>query len=80
MDSVNVHQAKTNLSKLLERVEAGEEIIIARNGRPVARLTGLPKTKRAPGSRRGQIQMSDDFNDPLPKEIEDSFHESKLIP
>jgi prevent-host-death family protein len=80
MDSVNVHQAKTNLSKLLERVEAGEEIIIARNGRPVARLTGLPKEKRAPGSRKGQIWMSDDFDDPLPKEIEDSFYEGKLFP
>ena len=80
MESVNIHQAKTHLSRLLERVEAGEEIIIARNGRPIARLTGLGKPKRAPGSRKGQITIRDDFYDPLPKEIEDSFYESKLFP
>ncbi|HEX3244007.1 MAG TPA: type II toxin-antitoxin system Phd/YefM family antitoxin [Chloroflexota bacterium] len=80
MESVNVHEAKTHLSKLLERVEAGEEIIIARNGRPIARLTGLAKPKRAPGSLKGRITMRSDFNDPLPKEIEDSFYESKLFP
>jgi prevent-host-death family protein len=80
MESVNVHEAKTHLSRLLERVEAGEEIIIARNGRPIARLTSLEKPKRVPGSRKGQITMREDFNDPLPKEIEDSFYESKLFP
>jgi prevent-host-death family protein len=80
MESVNIHEAKTNLSRLLERVEAGEEIIIARNGRPVARLTAVATPKRAPGSLKGQITMRSDFNDPLPNEIEDSFYESKVFP
>ena len=80
MESVKVHQAKSQLSKLLERVEAGEEIVIARNGRPVARLIGVSKPKRAPGSRKGEITMRADFDDPLPTEIEDSFYESKLFP
>ncbi len=64
-DQVNVYEAKTQLSKLLERVEAGEEIVIARHGRPVARLV---PTQRAGGRRRlggceGLIDFSDDFND-----------------
>ena len=71
---VNVHEAKTHLSKLLERVEAGEEIVIARAGKPVAQLAPLPRPKRRePGSARGQIWMSDDFDDPDP-EIERMFY------
>jgi len=53
MPVVNVHEAKTTLSALLARAQAGEEIIIARNGKPVARLTALPgQTRRQPGSWR----------------------------
>jgi prevent-host-death family protein len=72
---VNVHQAKTHLSKLLERVALGEEIVIAKAGTPVAKLVPLhdrPKN-RILGSAKGEFTVPDDFNDPLPKEIEDLF-------
>jgi len=73
---VNVHEAKTHLSKLLERVALGEEVIIAKAGKPVAKLVPLdaqPKT-RILGSAKGEFVVPDDFNDPLPKEIEDLFY------
>ena len=74
---VNIHEAKTHLSRLLERVAMGEEVIIAKAGRPVAKLVpleGRPK-KRILGSAKGEFTVPDDFNDPLPKEIEDLFYE-----
>jgi len=73
---VNIHEAKTHLSKLLERVALGEEVIIAKAGKPVAKLVPLnaePKT-RTLGSAKGEFVVPDDFNDPLPKEIEDLFY------
>jgi prevent-host-death family protein len=72
---VNVHEAKTHLSKLLERVALGEEVIIAKAGTPVARLVPVenaPK-KRTLGSAEGEFKVPDEFFDPLPKEIEDLF-------
>ena len=74
---VNIHEAKTHLSKLLERVSLGEEVIIAKAGKPVAKLVPLddqPKG-RVLGSAEGEFTVPDDFNDPLPKEIEDLFWE-----
>ena len=71
MVTVNMHEAKTHLSRLVERVEAGEEIVIARAGRPVARLMPLaPRDMRprVPGSIRGRIHVPNDFNDPMPPE------------
>jgi prevent-host-death family protein len=67
---VNVHEAKTQLSRLLERVEAGEEIIIARAGKPVARLIALTQDKpqRTPGRLKGQIRIPDSFFDPMTEE------------
>lgn len=78
---VNVYEAKTHLSKLLERVEAGEEIVIARNGRPVARLvpTQRDRSPRVLGSLRGKIRYSDDF-DESDEEIIDIFYNSKFLP
>jgi len=74
---VNVHEAKTNLSKLLARVALGEEVIIAKAGKPVAKLVAIrserPRFKL--GSAKGEFVVPDDFNDPLPKEIEDLFYE-----
>jgi len=73
---INIHEAKTNLSKLLERVAMGEEVIIAKAGKPVAKLVPLdsqPK-RRILGSAKGEFVVPDDFNDPLPKEIEDLFY------
>ena len=69
MATFNVHEAKTHLSKLLAKVEAGEEVIIARNGKPVARLVGLKRSgKRQFGSMKGLIKLDDSFFDPLPEE------------
>lgn len=67
MPTVTIHQAKTNLSKLIERASAGEEIIIARGSQPVARLVavGVVKGKRQPGSWKGKFTISPDFFDPL---------------
>ena len=69
MTVVNVHEAKTQLSRLLAQVEAGEEVIIARNGTPVARLVRCKKRgKRQPGAWKGLIELDDSFFDPLPEE------------
>ena len=75
MAKVNVHEAKTNLSRLLLQVEAGEEVVIARNGEPVARLVRVKKQgKRQFGSWKGRIKLDDAifddsfFFDPLPEE------------
>jgi prevent-host-death family protein len=66
---VNMHEAKTTLSKLVEMLESGEEVIIARAGRPVARLLPMgPPMRRKLGAWKGQIWMADDFDAPLPEE------------
>ena len=75
MEKVNIHDAKTRLSQLIERAEAGEEIIIARAGRPVARLAPLKqqgKTRRL-GLLDGTCKIPDDFNAPLPQELLRAF-------
>lgn len=71
--SINVHEAKTHFSKLLERVALGEEIIIARAGEPVAKLIPLaPRKARTPGGAAG-LRVPDSFFEPLPAEILDAF-------
>ena len=66
---VNVHQAKTQLSRLLARVEAGEDVVIARRGEPVARLVGCkPPRKRQPNLLKGKVTIPESFLDPLPEE------------
>jgi prevent-host-death family protein len=71
---VNLYEAKTKLSDLVERAAAGEEIIIAKAGKPKARLMPLaPHKRRKPGGWEGKIWMSDDFDDPLPPEIMRGF-------
>ncbi len=74
---VNIHEAKTHLSRLLERVAMGEEVIIAKAGTPVAKLVPVDvrRKRRVLGSAKGEFTVPDDFNDPLPKEIEDLFYE-----
>jgi prevent-host-death family protein len=68
-DTVSVHAAKTHLSQLLARVEAGEVIIIARGRTPVAKLVPFaPKAKREFGAMRGKISIGPEFFDPLPPE------------
>jgi prevent-host-death family protein len=72
---VNLYEAKTNLSQLVERAAAGEEIIIAKAGRPLARLLAFQTTRapRTPGALKGQIEMASDFEAPLPDEIASAF-------
>ncbi len=71
MEVTNIHEAKTHLSRLVDRAERGEEIIIARAGKPVAMLVGYtePQTPRQGGQWRGLVRISDDFDAPLPPEI-----------
>ena len=69
MVTVNVHEAKTHLSRLLARVETGEEIVVARRGRPVARLVAYaPRGRRRPDVLKGKVVVPDSFFDPLPAE------------
>ena len=79
MKRVNIHEAKTNLSKLVERVEAGEEIVIARAGTPVAKLTPLTKARprRRLGLLDGKFKIPDDFNAPLPDSLLRAFEGRK---
>ena len=66
---VNVHRAKTELSRLLARVEAGEDVVIARRGEPVARLVACrTRSRRQPDVLKGKIVVPDTFFDPLPEE------------
>lgn len=72
MSQVNLNEAKTHLSRLVERVQAGEEIIIAKSGKPVARLAPLaPLPPRRPGLLSGKVE--DSFFDPLPDEELDAW-------
>jgi prevent-host-death family protein len=72
--TVNIHEAKTHLSRLIERVRLGEEIIIAKAGEPVARLVPeKPRKPRQPGSARGKFVIHDEFYEPLPDDLLDLF-------
>jgi prevent-host-death family protein len=76
MPKYNVHEAKTHLSKLLERVAAGEEVIIAKSGVPVARLVpAAPVQERLLGSEPGRVFVADDFDAPLPNDLLKAFEE-----
>jgi prevent-host-death family protein len=72
MDVVNVHEAKTHLSRLLERVEAGERIVIARAGKPIAILQPANPPDRVPGYDKGKVVIGPSFDDPIP-ELEEYF-------
>lgn len=80
MKTINVHQAKTNLSKLLADVELGEEIIIANRGVPVAKLIpfhGTSNRRASLGQDQGRFVVPEDFNDPLPEDILVGFEGGK---
>jgi prevent-host-death family protein len=72
----NLYEAKTNLSQLVDRAAAGEEIVIAKNGVPQARLVPLARhpSPRQPGGWEGRVQMADDFDAPLPPELLEAFN------
>ena len=75
MAPVNVHEAKTHLSRLLDRVAAGEEIVIAKAGKPIAKLVPFkrPPKERLLGQDEGRVWIADDFDAPLPEDIQKLF-------
>ena len=75
MNAVNLSEAKTNLSSLVDRAAHGEEIVIAKAGRPMARLVPLAQrtTPRPLGLLAGQVWVGDDFDDPLPDDLQRAF-------
>ena len=75
MTQINIHEAKTQLSRLVERASRGEEIVIAKSGKPVAKLVPFDRdmSPRRPGSMRGLIKVPDDFDAPLPGEVLTAF-------
>ncbi len=82
MRTVNVHEAKTQLSRLLEAVETGEEVVIARAGKPVARLVPLQAepARRHLGALEGRFSVPDDWDAPLPDGVLTSFYSGPIEP
>ena len=83
MQTINIHAAKTHLSRLVEQAAAGEEIIIAKAGKPIARLMPLAVPKQEPrklGILEGKLKVPDNFDDPLPDDILDLFYNGPLFP
>ena len=79
---VNIHAAKTHLSRLVDEAAGGAEIVIARAGKPVARLGPLERQgpRRRPGLLRGRIWVAQDFDAPLPKKLLDAFYHGPIEP
>ena len=75
MRTINIHEAKTHLSRLVDEVSAGEELIIAKAGKPLARLVPikLARPARKPGFLKGKIRIANDFDTALPSELIDVF-------
>jgi prevent-host-death family protein len=75
MMHINIYAAKTHLSRLIDQVNAGEEIVITRHGRPVARLVpaGESQPKRRLGTLKGEVWIGEDFDEPLPDDLLDLF-------
>lgn len=75
MQTLNIHDAKTHFSRLVDAVAAGEEIIIAKAGKPAARLVPIerPKTVRKFGGLKGKIHIGEDFDAPLPDDMIAAF-------
>lgn len=80
--TLNLYDAKTHLSDLVERAARGEEIVIAKSGTPMARLVPMPPgpPKRVPGLLKGKIWIADDFDGPLPPEIQQYFDDPQIFP
>ncbi|MBF0289842.1 MAG: type II toxin-antitoxin system Phd/YefM family antitoxin [SAR324 cluster bacterium] len=75
MRSINIHEAKTNLSRIAEEVAAGEEIIVAKAGKPKMKLIPLDCKKQIKlGALKGKIRISPDFDEPLPPDMMDAFY------
>ncbi len=71
MTTINIYEAKTQLSRLVEQAAAGKDVIIARGGKPIARLTGLqpPRREIRFGMLKGKIKVASDFDAPLPAQV-----------
>jgi len=81
MVTVNIHEAKTQLSKLVERASKGERVIIARAGKPVAMLGPVCATApRDPGLLKGRVKMASDFDAEMPAEWMQAFHSGHIEP
>jgi len=83
MIQININEAKTQLSKLVEKAAQGEEIIIAKAGKPIARLMPLATHEskpRTPGGMKGQIWLAEDFNAPMSDEELALWHDSPIFP
>jgi len=80
MDTVNLYEAKTNLSQLVERAARGEEIVIAKAGRPLARLVPIAKrtSPRPLGLLVNEVEIGSDFDDPLPDGLRQAFEERPI--
>ncbi|MEW5847861.1 MAG: type II toxin-antitoxin system Phd/YefM family antitoxin [Myxococcota bacterium] len=81
-ETVNIQSAEGHLSQLVDRAAAGEEIILARDGKPVARLVAFeqPVPRRKPGLWKGKIWVADDFDAPLPPDVLDAFYKGPIFP
>lgn len=77
MTMINIHEAKTHFSKLVDKAMRGEEVIIGKSGTPVVKLIAIQdkKPKRVPGALKGKIKIADDFDAPLPTDILKEFEE-----
>jgi prevent-host-death family protein len=73
VDLLNVHYAKTHLSRLLDRVAAGEEIVLGKHGKPVAKLVPIHPVTRRPGRLKGRIKIAADFDASLPGDVGAAF-------
>jgi len=83
MSQVNIHEAKTHLSRLVKEAAKGREIVIAIAGKPTARLVPLeavPTKRRKPGRLKGKIRIADDFDAPLPDELLKQFNKGPIFP
>lgn len=83
MRSVNMHEAKTHLSRYIARVEAGEKILLCRRNEPVAEIRPVPRARRKPrpfGLDRGKFEVPESFFDPLPDEFIDAFENGPVFP
>ena len=74
MAMVNIHEAKTHLSRLLDAAVSGEEIVIAKGGRPYVRLAPVLEADRVPGAAKGKARLTEAFFEPLPEEELNAWH------
>lgn len=75
MESVNIYEAKTRLSQLVDKAASGEDVVVSRNGKPLVRITALARPKRATrfGVLKGKVKIAPDFDAPLPSDALAAF-------